>query len=287
MNESKYIDNKSYLKRYGSEETIALRDSGARLAAGADGYEAWLRLVTHQFPRLVQCLTGAHGIEFRGRILEIGAGAGWLSAELSKLPRVVEITAIDVSPRLLKEEAPKIFELLKASTSKIIRTPGDCHLLDFPDNYFDFVVCASVLHYVENMVQVLREARRVLKPGGQFVAVREPVWPLLKVRSRAKMTQRLVTTGYDEKFYTLAEYRQFFTQAGLTLEARRVNISTGFKYYINKVVNGLTHARYAFVAAKKHSAVAKRAEPRPRPTASSAVRRKGSYRSSRKRQKPF
>jgi hypothetical protein len=27
-------------------------------------------------------------------------------------------------------------------------------------------------------------------------------------------------------------------------------LSTGFKYYFDKMVNGLTHARYAFVATK-------------------------------------
>ncbi len=251
MSESKYIHNKAYLKRYGSEQTLALRESGSRLAGGAESYEEWLSLVKNDFPRLLPYLAQEHGMDFRGRILEIGAGAAWLSAELSKLPRVVEITAIDVSPRLLREEAPKIFAMLNAKSSKITRMPGDCHHLDFPDNHFDFVVCASLLHYVENMVQVLREAGRVLKPGGQFVAVREPVWPLVKIRSRARIIERLVATGYDEKFYSLAEYRQFFEQAGFTLEPKRVNISTGFKYYFNKMVNGLTHARYAFVAEKK------------------------------------
>jgi ubiquinone/menaquinone biosynthesis C-methylase UbiE len=277
MSGSKYIDNKAYLKRYGSEETIALRDSGARLAGGAEDYEGWLRLVKNDFSRLIPYLVKEHGIDFRGRILEIGSGAAWLSAELSRLPRVVEITAIDVSPRVLKEEAPKIFQMLGANVSKITRTPGDCHQLEYPDGYFDFVVCSSVLHYIENIIQVLREAKRVLKPGGQFVAVREPVWPLVKLRSRAKMLDRLVATGYDEKFYTLAEYRQFFHTAGLVLDARRVNISTGFKYYVNKVVNGLTHARYAFVATKPAAAPKKKAVARPKPVPAVGNRRKRVY----------
>lgn len=275
MGESKYIENRAYLKRYGSERTLALRESGSRLAGGAESYEAWLRLVQNKFPLLVPYLSKECAIEFRGRILEIGAGGGWLSAELSKLPRVVEITAVDISRRLLKEEAPKIFKLLNANASKITRTPGDAQALQFPDNHFDFVVCASMLHYAENMVQVLREANRVLKPGGQFVAVREPVWPLVKIRSRKKMMQRLLATGFDEKFYTLAEYREFFHQAGLKLELIRINTSTGFKYYFNKVVNGLTHARYAFVATKKKipakPAPAKATSPRRQPASRTKI----------------
>jgi len=111
-------------------------------------------------------------------------------------------------------------------------------------------VCSAVLHRAANIVQVLREAKRVLKPGGQFVAIREPVWPLVKIKSRAKMLAKLVATGVNERFYTLSDYKEFFKQAALPLQVKRVNLSSGFKYYVNKVVNGLTHARYAFVGKK-------------------------------------
>ena len=118
-----------------------------------------------------------------------------LSAELSRLPRVVEITAIDISARLLKERAPRVFAMLRANSAKITRMPGDCHQLAFPSDHFDFVVCSSVLHYAENIVQVLREAKRVLKPNGQFVAVREPIWPLVSMKSRSVLMARLIATG--------------------------------------------------------------------------------------------
>ena len=47
-----------------------------------------------------------------------------------------------------------------------------------------------------------------------------------------------------------SEYRDFFEHAGLKLELKRVVLSRGFKYYFDKAVNGLTHARYALVATK-------------------------------------
>src|SRR5262249_11380171 len=141
------------------------------------------------------------GLEFFGRILEIGAGDAWLSAELSRLPKVVEVIATDFSPNLLKDHAPKVFLSLKANPSKITRTPGDFHELDFPENHFDFVVCSAALHQAVNMVQVLREVKRVLKPGGQFVAIREPVWPLVKLKSRG---QRPRKGAGRENHYTLA-----------------------------------------------------------------------------------
>ena len=247
MVESKYIEKREYLSRYAHPSSIARQE--AAVESGDD--PQWLRAVTQELPRFIPYLRRKCGVEFRGRILEIGAGGAWLSAELSKLPNVVEVIATDVSPRALKEQAPKVFNLLKANTAKITRIPGDFHQLDFAAGSFDCVVCAAVLYHATNIVQVLREAKRLLKPGGQFVAIREPVWPLVKIKSRSKMVAKLVATGVDDHFYTLSDYKEFFKQAGLPVEFKRVNVSSGFKYYVNAVVNGLTHARYAFIATKR------------------------------------
>lgn len=248
--ESRYIEKDAYAQRYAEGRTLELREARTRATEFASE-EDWLRAVTQDFTQFVPFLTRRCGVDFRGRILEIGAGGAWLSAELSKLPKVVEVITTDHLARLLKEQAPKVFRLLEADTSKITRIPGDFHRLEFPDNHFDFVVSSAVLHHADNIVQVLREAKRVLKPGGQFVAVREPVWPLVKLKSRTKMLEKLVTTGINERFYTLADYREFFRQAALPLEVKRINLSQGFKYYVNQVVNGLTHARYAFIGSKR------------------------------------
>jgi ubiquinone/menaquinone biosynthesis C-methylase UbiE len=250
MIESSYIEKADYLSKYTARETLASREARAGRAREFASEEEWLRCVQEEFPRYIPFLRERCGIEFHGRILEIGAGGAWLSAEISKLPRVVQVVTTDHLPRLLKEEAPKVFKVLKAKGAKITRTPGDFHQLDFPDHTFDFVVSSAVLHHSGNVVQVLREAKRVLKPGGRLVAIREPVWPLVKLKSRTRMLQKLVATGVNERFYTLADYREFFRQAALPLEVKRVNLSSGFKYYVNEMVNGFTHARYAFIGSK-------------------------------------
>jgi ubiquinone/menaquinone biosynthesis C-methylase UbiE len=250
--ESKYIEKTGYLSQYAHERTVAVRESAARRFVGSSDEADWLRSVHKNLPRFVPFLTKKCGLQFRGRILEIGAGGAWLSAELSKLPNVVEIIATDFSPTLLKQQAPRVFKSLNASTAKITRMPGDFHKLDFPGNYFDFVVSSAVLYDSANIVQVLREVKRLLKPGGRFVAIREPVWPLVKIKSRSKMIAKLVATGVNDRFYTLSDYKEFFRQAGMPLEIKRANTSTGFKYYLNAVVNGLTHARYAFIGTKRN-----------------------------------
>lgn len=249
--ESKYIEKKDYLSRYTHEHAVTARETDDRLKAEFNA--EWQRSVKEDLPKFIPFLVKNCGIEFRGRILEIGAGAAWFSAELSKLPNVVEVVVTDFSAKLLKEQAPKTFRTLNAHVAKITRVPGDYHKLDFPANHFDVVVCSSVLHQATNMVQLLREAKRILKPGGRFVAIREPVWPLVKLKSRAEARVRLAAAGVVDPFYTLADYKEFFKQAGFPLEVKDVNLSKGFRYYVNQLVNGLTHARYAFVGTKRRS----------------------------------
>lgn len=192
-------------------------------------------------------LTRRFGLEFHGRILEIGAGAGWLSAELSKLPKVVEVVATDTSGKRLKEEAPRIFGQLGAIDRKITRMVADIHHLDFPANHFDFVVCAHVLTRTVNITGALREAKRVLKPGGFFVAVREPVESKLRVESRRASEERART---GRRLYTLDEYQRFFAAAGLKVECKPVHLSSGLKFFFSQFFNGLTHSRYALIARK-------------------------------------
>jgi ubiquinone/menaquinone biosynthesis C-methylase UbiE len=250
--ESKYFERKNYLSRYVHATVLAGREAAFRKAAlGGRSEREWLRMLQEELPKFVPFLRGKCGLEFRGRVLEIGAGGAWLSAELSKLPGVVEVTATDVVPVILKEQAPKVFKLLKANTAKIIRTPADFHKLGFPDDYFDFVVCSGGLRHAANMVQVLREAKRVLKPGGKFVAIREPVAP------RVQLSRQAEAEG-EGPLYTLSHYRELFAQASLPVEVKRVNLSSGFQFLVDEVINGITDARYAFIGSKRvRSSVAK------------------------------
>ena len=142
--EHKYVDKKAYVSRYLNERVVASREAKPAVSEQREA-EEWARFISNEAKAFIPFLTKNCQIEFRGRILEIGAGEAWLSAELSKLPRVVELITTDISPRVLKERAPKTFELLKAHRAKITLMPGDFHKLDFPENHFDYVVCSAVL----------------------------------------------------------------------------------------------------------------------------------------------
>jgi ubiquinone/menaquinone biosynthesis C-methylase UbiE len=110
----------------------------------------------------------------RGKVLEIGVGTG---KNLRLYPPGVEVTGIDISPRML--------ERARALAGRIGVTPelhlADAQRLPFADDSFDTVTATCVFCSVPDPVQGLREAARVLRPGGELLLVEHvrPRNPLL------------------------------------------------------------------------------------------------------------
>lgn len=118
------------------------------------------------------------GVPLRGKVLELGAGVCWLSAYLSKFPTIEEVVSVELSEeRILAFRGPSLSLFDGADAKKIRYVVGDMHRIDVPDGTFDLIVCDAVLHHADNLIAMLRESWRALKPGGWFVALREPTIP--------------------------------------------------------------------------------------------------------------
>ena len=238
----------------GDERNAEAATTSRKPEVTAGAAAASLREVTGQFPKYMSLLRDKAGVEFRGRILELSAGAAWFTAELSKLPKVVEVIATDFARGTGQEQAPQVFKALRAQEAKITRRPASQHRLNFPDRHFDFVVCNAVLHDAMNLLLLLREVRRVLKPGGQLVAVREPVKPFVRWRAGRGEVAGRASRRLKSPLYSRADYEDVFERAGFAVKVSRVSLASGWKYYFDLVVNGLTHARYVFVATRNDKA---------------------------------
>jgi SAM-dependent methyltransferase len=94
-------------------------------------------------------LTGRH-------VLEVAFGTGHLAAEA--LARGATVVGVDVAPAMVA--------LARQRVSGASFHEGDAEALPFNDGKFDAVICCfGLLHFAEP-ARALREAARVLKPGG-------------------------------------------------------------------------------------------------------------------------
>jgi 2-polyprenyl-3-methyl-5-hydroxy-6-metoxy-1,4-benzoquinol methylase len=101
------------------------------------------------------------------RLLDVGAGAGTITADLAGL--VAEVTATEVGSAELELTRATAAE---RGVSNIDFRVADIHALEFDDASFDVTHAHQVLQHIADPVQALRELARVTKPGG-IVAVRD------------------------------------------------------------------------------------------------------------------
>ncbi len=92
------------------------------------------------------------------RVLDLGAGRGALP-ELDFSGQGAEIWGADVDPVITQNaHLDQAFVTLPTELTGV------------PDNSIDLAICCSVLEHVDEPELLLREIRRVLKPGGRFFA---------------------------------------------------------------------------------------------------------------------
>jgi SAM-dependent methyltransferase len=98
----------------------------------------------------------------RGLVLEIGIGSG-LNLPLYS-GEVASVHGIDPSPRLLKRAS-------RQRGTRSVLVQGSAETLPFDNGAFDTVVTTWTLCTIPNVLEALREMRRVLRPDGRMLFV--------------------------------------------------------------------------------------------------------------------
>jgi ubiquinone/menaquinone biosynthesis C-methylase UbiE len=137
----------------------------------AKGYDARNRVIER---RLLARQRVWLGREAAGRTLELGVGTGLNIAHYVD----AQVVGIDLSANMLAAAHPRLSRLALADAAQ----------LPFPPEVFDTVTTTLVLSAVPDLGHALREARRVLRPGGRLLAIE-------KTRSRSvgvRLIQRVL-----------------------------------------------------------------------------------------------
>jgi SAM-dependent methyltransferase len=139
--------------------------------------------------------------------LDLGCGEGRVTRDLVERGHVV--TSIDASPTLLR--------LAREADPDGNYVLADASALPFADAAFDLVVAFNTLMDIEDMPGAVREAARVLDPGGRFcVAITHPLIDAGQFESRDPDARFVIEGTYFGKrrpWY----YRQPFERDGMTM----------------------------------------------------------------------
>lgn len=121
------------------------------------GQEPEMAAMLERYLSRIEVLDGA-------RVLEIGCGAGFATRAIASLPGVAHVTGIDPSPVFLESARDT-----SGDYPNITFAQGDARSLAYDDGSFEIVLSHTTLCHVPEPEKALREAHRVLTPGGQLV----------------------------------------------------------------------------------------------------------------------
>lgn len=155
------------------------------------------------------------------RLLEIGCGAGNLL--LQATVRGSYPVALDLSMQALTFVRSRLEEACRGAEAPrgfaCIQSVGE--LLPLPDNSFECILLSEVIEHLEAPQVSIREATRVLRPGGRLMVTTpnyRSFWPIMEwAVDRLNMAPKMAGEQHISKF-SPATLQRLLTDCGLNTE---------------------------------------------------------------------
>ncbi len=168
-----------------------------------------------------------------GRILDLGTGPGLIPVHWAVRRPDAAVTAVDLSPSML--ELARARAGRRGVAGRVRFLMADARGTGLPGASFDVVACHYVLHHFQDPIPLLREAERLVRPGG-VVLIRDLTRPPVWLARLCVAFGALVMRNDDEQNRQYAESLAASFRAG---EVRRAIAEAGMSGW--KVSGGPIH----------------------------------------------
>lgn len=168
--------------------------------------------------------------ESKLKVADLAAGIGWTSALFSKLDRVAEVHATEISKHRLNELFPYAIDMFKGNPDKIYRYIGSFYDLGFEAESMDIVFLSQAFHHADQPLKLLAEIDRVTRKGGTIILSGENYisqYSQIKRAIKNSLKFGRISINFFENFppdhlggdhyYRLTDYYMFFQLLGYKL----------------------------------------------------------------------
>ena len=154
------------------------------------------------------CAKVGEEISATDEVLECACGTGLLSGVIAR--KCKSLVATDFSQKMLKKASKKY-----RSYSNIEFREGKILQIEYPDEHFDIVVAANVIHLLDEPYKALSELDRVCRKGGKIII---PTYMNKNEKGKTSQFANAVgKAGADfKRQFTFDTYKQFIKEAGYT-----------------------------------------------------------------------
>ena len=151
-------------------------------------------------------------------VLDMGCGPGDALALIGRRLASGQAHGLDQSGTILEQAAQRNRSLMRRGLVKLAR--GEFERLPYQDQYFDRVLAANVAYFWYDIPLVLREIRRVLRPGGRLVLYATDAEDMRRWKFATPGTHRLIDADL---------LRREAVEAGFSVEQVKVeHVPMGF-----------------------------------------------------------
>lgn len=206
------------------DQTASIRDRFGPAAA------AYAQSDVHRAGADLEAMRARSAEGSRRHVLDVGCGAGHTA--LAFAPDADEVVAYDLTPAML--EQARVLAAERGLGNLRFET-GDAASLPFDDASFDVVTSRLAAHHFEDPAASVREAARVLRPGGLFL-LSDTIAPEAPVQDTFLNAFEVLRDPSHVRNHRVSEWRARFAAAGLSFEScGKFRISQSFDAWVERI----------------------------------------------------